>query len=101
LHNRELDELEREDFTRLKKVQANKAVAAAVEKVRQNEMMAVTAAAEALDIKAGLPLKSASVEPTSAPAMKAEVSSTATEESSSSSFFDGYDAADDEDVVFK
>jgi hypothetical protein len=42
---RELDELEREDFTRLKKVQANKVVAAAIEKEEKSKAAAVAAAA--------------------------------------------------------
>mmetsp|Transcript_33915 Transcript_33915/g.34548 ORF Transcript_33915/g.34548 Transcript_33915/m.34548 type:complete len:251 (+) Transcript_33915:127-879(+) len=66
---RELDELEREDFTRLKKVQANKAEAIKVEEAEKA-------------------LREASIAGEAA-------------EGSSTNVMSGFDAADDEDVVFK
>lgn len=90
IYNRELDELEREDFTRLKKVQANKAVAAKAEKLAKDQQKAREEEAEAAmppaelkkkeEVKAEKKKKEKAVEPEA---------------------LSGFDAADDEDVVFK
>lgn len=70
--NRELDELEREDFTRLKKVQSKKA-----DKIKEEELAKAAKAATA----------AANGDEVALPA-------------SSNNVLGGYDAADDEDVVF-
>jgi len=75
--SRELDELEREDFTRLKKVQANKAEQQKIEEKLKALQVAEAAA-------------------TSAPS-----SSSKGNGSGNGNVLSGFDAADDEDVVFK
>lgn len=76
--NRELDELEREDFTRLKKVQAKKAEK---QKIDDDEK----AARIKLQVEEDAQQGNLPVPPPS----------------NSSNLLSGYDAADDEDVVFK
>jgi V-type H+-transporting ATPase subunit D len=71
---RELDELEREDFARLKKVQAKKAERQKVEEAEKQER-------DATKVAKGIGNMSAS--------------------GGNANVMDGYDAADDEDVVFK
>ena len=66
-----MDELEREDFTRLKKVQANKAQAIKLEEL------------------------------TKALLIKEEAAVAVAEGGNSTNVLSGFDAADDEDVVFK
>jgi hypothetical protein len=78
---RELDELEREDFARLKKVQSKKADRQKAEAVEKTER---DAAAELKIQKTGEAISKLSVTPVS-----------------STNVLSGYDAADDEDVVFK
>jgi hypothetical protein len=98
---RELDELEREDFTRIKKVQANKAVAAKIEKDR--------AVKQAADEATHIATTSAEPASTSVPASvsasakskKAKKADKAVEEKPAEPVLSGFDAADDEDVVFK
>jgi V-type H+-transporting ATPase subunit D len=80
--NRELDELEREDFTRLKKVQSNKQVQLKIEEeARKAEKAASLAAGDASPSTGSAPVSASSGSATSA--------------------LTGYDAADDDDVVFK
>ena len=94
--------MEREDFTRLKKVQANKALAAAAEK-RENARLAAEAAAKAA-AKATTPssTKDLPVSPTTDLLLsveKKEIAHATVPESDG--MLAGYDAADDDDVVFK
>ena len=78
---RELDELEREDFTRLKKVQSNKQEQLKIEeKARKAEKAAALAATGDASSFASASTNASNVGTTSALA--------------------GYDAADDDDVVF-
>jgi len=103
--NRELDELEREDFTRLKKVQASKAtkikLEAAQRALEEEEDAAIAAKAAGLSIesgsngnskKAGRGLGSLSAAPSSGSGGGSGGTGSALE---------GFDAADDADVFFK
>ena len=90
--------MEREDFTRLKKVQANKALAAAAEK-RENARLAAEAAAKATTPSS---TKDLPVSPTTDLLLsveKKEIAHATVPESDG--MLAGYDAADDDDVVFK
>ena len=95
---RELDELEREDFTRLKKVQANKAIAAAAEK---QEKLAAEAAAKAAAPSPGQGLSFTPAKELAISSAKTEVAQDPLPSQQSESLLSGYDAADDDDVVFK
>jgi len=95
---RELDELEREDFTRLKKVQANK-----IEKIRLDDL-------EKEEKKAAMAAKFAeesAAAPAPAPASGGGGSAAGKGKKKkggkkgTDGALDGFDAADDQDVVFK
>jgi len=122
--SRELDELEREDFTRLKKVQANKVEQVKLEALEKKER---DSAAEAVRVKlAGANLADANksvftninakLEPPSAANVAEEIVSPASNanakkgkkgkkggnnSNTESGALSGFDAADDADVVFK
>ena len=86
--NRELDELEREDFTRLKKVQSNKAVQIKIaEDARKAEKAASAAAGGGIIGGGGGGGGGGSSSPAASVAGTTALA--------------GYDAADDDDVVFK
>lgn len=86
---RELDELEREDFTRLKKVQANKLEAQRLEELEKSEKLAAKKAAEGPGAGANGSSSSGAKGKGKKKGKKA------------GGALEGYDAADDSDVVFK
>lgn len=101
--SRELDELEREDFTRLKKVQANK-----VEKMRLEDIEKAEKRVAFEEARAKLESENLAPEQNSVP-VEVPVSGKGGKKKKggkkgtggASGAMDGFDAADDEDVVFK
>jgi V-type H+-transporting ATPase subunit D len=97
--NRELDELEREDFTRLKKVVEKKREAAARKSKEDAELLAEEEAETAESVTAK-PAKTATAKTVSAAAAKMPASAQMHAVPPQDSLLDDYDAADQADVYF-